>query len=180
VHVVPHEDSERPEGAAARSAVAIGFLPGHQDAVLDLLRDLGEVTPAKDLETGLATARELRPTLILVAADLGEDPLDVLMVVRRDPTLRVTPVVTLAIDPDPDQTGRAPGRPGRGRDTHQVAQALQRLMLDEVMKVSYILASAAHSGNDTVDRQVMAAIARLDAIAIALRDAVIDLRRGGP
>ena len=51
-------------------------------------------------------------------------------------------------------------------------------MLDEVMKVSYILAGAANSGNDAADHQVMAAIARLDDIAIALRDAVIDLRRG--
>ena len=160
-----------------RAAVAIGFGPGHQEAVLDLLGDLGELIPAKDLEAGLAAARELQPAVILVAADPGTDPLDVLMAVRRDPDLRTIPVVTLAIDPEPEEAGAA-GRPGRGRDVHQVAQALQRLMLDEVMKVSYILASAANSGNDAADRQVMAAIARLDDIAIALRDAVIDLRRG--
>ena len=159
-----------------RAAVAIGFGPGHQEAVLDLLGDLGELVPAKDLEAGLAAARELQPAVILVAADPGTDPLDVLMAVRRDPDLRTIPVVTLAIDPEPEEAGA--GRPGRGRDVHQVAQALQRLMLDEVMKVSYILASAANSGNDAADRQVMAAIARLDDIAIALRDAVIDLRRG--
>lgn len=167
----------RPAEAVARSTVAIGFEPGHQEAVLDLLGDLGDVVPAKDLETGLASARELRPDVILVAAGAGTDPLDVLMVVRRDPQLRTVPVVTLAIDPEPEVAGDV-ARPGRGRDVHQVAQALQRLMLDEVMKVSYILAGAANTGNDAADRQVMAAIARLDEIAIALRDAVIDLRRG--
>ncbi|GAA2138329.1 hypothetical protein GCM10009844_06210 [Nocardioides koreensis] len=145
--------------------------------MLDLLGDLGDVVPAKDLEAGLAAARELRPAVILVAGDPGADPLDALIAVRRDPALRAVPVVMLAIDPEPEEAGD-PGRPGRGRDVHQVAQALQRLMLDEVMKVSYILASAAGTGNDAADRQVMAAIARLDDIAIALRDAVIDLRRG--
>lgn len=171
----------RPTGSVARSALAIGFGPGHREALLDLLGDIEDLTPAKDLDSGLALARELRPALILVAPDPGSDPLDVLIAVRRDPELRTIPVVTLAIDPDPDaDLDGKESRPGRGRDPHQVAQALQRLMLDEVMKVSYILASAANSGNEAADRQVMAAISRLDDIAIALRDAVIDLRRASP
>jgi len=179
---VPHEGGRPgPDGSRARSALAIGFGPGHRETLLDLLGDVEELTPAKDLDSGLALARELRPTLILVAPDPGTDPLDVLMAVRRDPGLRTIPVVTFAIDPDPDvDVEGKESRPGRGRDTHQVAQALQRLMLDEVMKVSYILAGAANTGNEAADRQVMAAISRLDDIAIALRDAVIDLRRASP
>lgn len=172
----------RPDGLTT-SAVAIGFGPERQGALIDVLRSLGDVTLVDDLDAGLATARELRPEMILIAVPPGLDTLDALMAVRRDPELAAVPVVTLTVDlpPEPGEPvdTEAP-RPGRGRDHHQVAQALQRMMLDEVMKVSYILASAANSGDETVDRQVMAAISRLDTIAIGLRDAVIDLRRGYP
>jgi hypothetical protein len=178
---VPDEEAASEPSAATARAVAIGFEDAQRENLLDQIRALAEVTPTKDLESGLAAARELGPDVILVAAAPGTDPLDLLMAVRREPELRTTPVVTLSVDPDPaadDRIGDATtGHPG-GRDHHQVAQALQRMMLDDVMKVSYILASAANSGIDSVDRQVLVAINRLDEIAMGLRDAVIDLRRG--
>lgn len=181
-----HEGGRPRPGDLTTSAVAIGFGAEHQAALVDVLRTLGDsrgdVTLVDDLDAGLAAARELRPAVILIAVPPGLDTFDALMAVRRDPALAAVPVVTLTVDlplaGEPVDT-EAP-RPGRGRDHHQVAQALQRMMLDEVMKVSYILASAANSGDENADRQVMAAISRLDTIAIGLRDAVIDLRRGYP
>ena len=174
-----HErDDSGPEEASKGSAVAIGFGPNEFEAVFELFRELRLVTPAADLEHGLTAARRLRPDMILVGS---ADARDVVAAVRRDPELRLVPVVALAVvpaaRPGPGAEPEERSRVGR-RTHHQVAQALQRLMLDEVMKVSYILASAANSGNETADRQVMMAIERLDNVAIGLRDAVIDLERG--
>jgi hypothetical protein len=178
---VLHEEGRPRPGALSASAVAIGFGPERQAAPIDVLRTLGDVTLVDDLDAGLAAARELRPAVILIAVPPGLDPFDALMAVRRDPELAAVPVLALTVDLPPaagEPVDAEAPRPGRGRDHHQVAQALQRMMLDEVMKVSYILAGAANSGDETVERQVMAAISRLDTIAIGLRDAVIDLRKG--